>query len=332
MALSLTDLSAYTLQYIVPKTTDTIYLNSPVFTRLSSRNMERFAGGLQIQRPIIYNELNGDAVGRGEAFNIDYVTTDTALVNNMSVYYVNITLYGFDSMRNDGPQAIFSQVETKFQNAALKMAKLLATNMYLSNAVAGRSKHMDGLPQWIDDGTLIASVGGITRTDIMPTGTVGGLNAYTTNQGSGAFTIQSLNTAYGNAWFGADHPDLIVATQIGWNNIWNALQPQQRYYDTESDVATAGFQSFRFNGAEVVVDKYMPTGTGSLGTGLGGVMYGLNTKYIEWYFSTNPKFQYGFTGFKEANNSIDVAGQFLVGHDIVIPNPRSCFKIINTTF
>src|ERR1700747_3390894 len=132
MALNLSDLTAYTYQYIVPRTTDVIYLNSPVFTRLSSRNMERFSGGTQIQRPLIYNELNGDAVGRGEAMNIDYVTTDTALLVNMKVYYVSIVLYGYDSMQNDGPAAVFSQVETKFQNAALKMAKLLATNMYLN--------------------------------------------------------------------------------------------------------------------------------------------------------------------------------------------------------
>jgi hypothetical protein len=243
----------------------------------------------------------------------------------MKVYYVNITLYGFDSMKNDGPAAIFSQVETKFQNASLKMAKLLATNMYLRADTAGRTKHIDGLPQWYDDGNIVGAVGGITRTDILPAGTVGGLNAYTNNLGAGAFTLQVLNTAYGNAWFGADHADIIVATQNGWNMIWNALQPQQRYYDTESDVATAGFQSFRFNGAEVVIDKYMPTGTN-------GVLYGLNTKYIEWYFSTNPKFQFGFTGFKESNNTIDVAGQFLVGSNIVVPNPRSGFKILSTNF
>lgn len=335
MALTLTDLTAYTLQYIVPRTTDVIYLNSPVFTRLSARNQEKFAGGLQIQRPLIIGELNGDALGRGGAMNIDYVTTDTALVNNMAVYYVNITLFGFDSMRNDGDLAIFSQVETKFQNAGLKMAKLLATNLYLDNVQAGRSIHIDGLPQWYDDGSTYASVGGITRTDVNPvvglgTGnSVGGLNAYTTTLTT--FSLQAVNTAYGAAWFGADHPDLIVATQLGWNLIWNAIQPNQRYYDTESDVATAGFQAFRFNASEVVVDKYMPTGA-STGAGVsGGVMYGLNTRYIEWYFSTNPKFQYAFTGFKESNNTIDVAGQFLVGNDPIVPNPRSGFKILAPT-
>ena len=227
-------------------------------------------------------------------------------------------------MRNDGPLAIFSQVETKFQNAALKMAKLLATNMYLDHTGA-RGKHLDGLREWIDDGNLFPAIGGITRADIMPVGTVGGLNASTTNIGGGAFTLQTINKSYGDAWFGSDHPDLIVATQLGWNLIWNALQPIQRTFETQSDMYTAGFQSFRFNGAEVVVDKYMPTGTN-------GVMYLLNTRYIEWYFSTNTKFQFGFTGFKESNNSIDVSGQHLVGSNIVCPNPRSSAKILSTNF
>lgn len=323
MALSLTELDAYTLKYIVPRTTDVIFLNSPVFTRLHTQNMERFNGGLQIQRPIIVGELNGDALGRGDAMNIDFVTTDTALVVDIKAYYVNITLYGFDSMRNDGELAIFSQVETKFQNAALKMAKLLATNMYLDGTSAGRTKHINGLREWYDDGNLFASIGGITRADVQTVGTVGGLNAYV--QTLTTFTLQSLNTAYGNAWFGNDHVDLIAATQNGWNLIWSAIQPNQRYYDKDSDLGIAGFQAFRFNAAEVVVDKYMPTGTS-------GVMFGLNTKYIEWYFSTNKKFQFGFTGFKESNNTIDVAGQFLVGSNLVVPNPRSGFKLLSTLF
>ena len=39
--------------------------------------------------------------------NIDFVTTDTALVEQMKVYYVSIMLYGFDSMINDGPLSVF---------------------------------------------------------------------------------------------------------------------------------------------------------------------------------------------------------------------------------
>ncbi len=323
MALTLTELDAYVKQYIVPTTTEVIFKNSPVFTRLHTQNMERFEGGLQVQRPIIVGELNGDAAGRGEPFNIDFVTTDTALVMDMKLYWVNITLYGFDSMKNDGPESVFSQVEMKFLNATLKMAKLLATNMYLSAQDPGRGKHLEGLSAWYDDGNQYSTIGGITRSDVMANGTVGGLNAYTATTTN--FTLQLLNQAYGESWFGADHVDMIASTQNGWNMVWNALQPLQRYRDKESDIGKTGFQSFQFNAAELVVDKYMPTGTS-------GMMLGINSKYVEWYFSQNPLFQFGWTGFKEANNSIDVAGQYLVGNTILVPNPRSGFKIKSTQF
>jgi hypothetical protein len=197
--------------------------------------------------------------------------------------------------------------------------------MYL-DSLGARGLHLDGLQMWVDDGNVYPTVGGITRADIMANGTVGGLNAYTTT--TTAFNLQLLNTAYGNSWFGSDHVDLIACTQNGWNLIWNALQPLQRYMDTASDVGKAGFQSLRFNGAEAVIDKYEPVAAGSTN----GLMLGLNTSYIEWYFSTNPKFQFGFTGFKEAQNSIDVSGQFLVASQLVMPNPRTSFKILSSQF
>ena len=325
MSLGLVELSAYTYQYIVPKSTDVIFKNSPVLTRLQQKNMERFAGGLQIQRPIIVGELNGDAIGRGEAMNVDFVTTDSALVENMKLYYVNISLYGFDSILNDGDAAVFSQVETKFANASMKMAKLLGTNMYLDGQSAGRTKQLNGMAEAVDDGNLFPTYGGINRADIQTVGTVGGLNAYT-QSGITSFTLSLLNTAYGNAWFGADHPDLIAATQNGWNLIWSALQPLQRYMPVQdsSDLGKAGFQVLQFNGSDVVIDKYLPTGAN-------GVMYLLNTDYIEWYYSTNPKFQYGFTGFKEVNSTIDVAGQFLVASNMVFANPRTSAKLLSST-
>lgn len=226
-------------------------------------------------------------------------------------------------MRNDGELAIFSQVEAKFTNASLKMAKLLATDMYL-NGQGARTKCLNGFQEWYDDGNTYTTVGGITRSDVTTVGTVGGLNAYTST-GLTSFTLRTLNTAYTQSWFGADHVDMIVVTKNGWDLIWNALQPMQRFYDKESDVGQAGFQSLRFNASEVVIDQYMPTGAS-------GILMGLNTKYIEWYFSTNPKFQFGFTGFKEANNTIDVAGQYLVGSNIVVPNPRSGFKLASALF
>lgn len=326
MALTYTEVNAYTNKFIVPKSTDVIYKNSPVFTRLSNRNAERFPGGTLIQRPIVYAELNGGTFTKGSTFDISFVQTDTAFTLNIKGYYVNISLYGFDDVLNRGPEAAFSQVETKMNNAALKMAKILAVDMYndggntrASGTASSTVQALDGFEAWIDDGTIITAIGGITRTDLAAAGVISGANAYTAT-GVNTFSLQAVQLAYGNSWFGSDHVDLVCATQPGWNNFWNAIQPLQRYMDTESDVGKIGFQSFRFNGAEVVIDKYLPA----------QFMYGLNTNYIEWYHSDNPRFQYGFTGFKEAQNSIEVSGQFLYAGNIVVPNPRCNFKMVGT--
>lgn len=322
MAIQYADLNAFVTNLIAPTLTDTIYGCSPVLTMLHAKTRERFTGGLQIQEPIMVGELHGGPFGRGEAFDVDFVTTEAALVCDIKGYYVSIALYGWDSMQNQGPASVFSQVEAKFANASLQMAKLLATNMYLNDQGA-RAKHLTGLDMWYDDGTTYPTIGGQTRNDIVPVGTVGGLNAYSATLSS--FTLTQLNVAYGKAWFGNSMVDLIAATQNGYDLIWQATLPYRRYQEKESQLATVGFQSFRFNAAEVVVDQYLPTGTN-------GKMFGINTKYVKFYMSDNKKFQFGFTGFKELPSTIDVAGQFLWAGQIVVPNPRSGFKLSYTGF
>ena len=49
MALSYTDLTAFTEQYVVERTTDVIFKQSPLFTRLLNRRRMRFQGGTFIE-------------------------------------------------------------------------------------------------------------------------------------------------------------------------------------------------------------------------------------------------------------------------------------------
>lgn len=352
MALTITEVNALTKVHIVPKTTDLIYKNDPTLTRLLNRNKVNFQGGQLIQRPLMHAKLNGDFFNRTDTFNISYVTTDTAAQVALKFAYVNITLIGTDDVLNRGPEAVFSQVETKMTNASLRMAEILATAMYkdgsssnadvvTSGGVLSNTSSFDGLARWIDDGNSggsyltatdvtrsYAAVGGITRSDIVTApssgsatalANLGGLNAYT-NRAFSTFQLTELQNACGKAWFGNDFVDLIVGTQGGYDKLWGTIQPMQRYLDKESDVAKVGFQTFRFNQAEVTVSKYIPD----------QMMFGLNTNYIEFYVTENPKFQFGFTGFKEAQNSIDVSGQFLFSGNMIIPNPRTNFKLVGS--
>jgi hypothetical protein len=313
-----------------------------------------FDGGTSITRTLIYNKLNGGAFKKGETFNIAHVQTETALSITPKFYEVNITLYGTDGVLNRGRSASFSQVELKMFNASACMAELLAkallsdgqtsaADSVTSSYVLKTDAELDGLLAWIDDGNSYSSystatdvtkaftaIGGITRSDMFtsaPTFTgattvaaaKGGINAYV-DRNFATFSLNTVNAAWGEAHKSAsNYVDTILVDQAGYNRFWNAIQPNQRYQDTE--LGKIGFRGFRFNGmADVVVEHHLPA----------QLMLGVNSNFLELYMSTDPKYQFGFTGFKEAQNSVDYAGQFLFSGNLYYPSPRSAFKLIGS--
>jgi len=318
--LTFDDISSVTNGKIVPTLVDVIYKSSPVFTRLRTRNKEDFEGGTTIRQPIMYAQLKGGFFARGGSFDTSYVETDTALQFNVKYAYINATLFGTDNVLNRGPEAAMSYVEAKMVNAAGAMAQVLATNLYLDGqGTLSSPLAFDGFAAAIDDGTNYTQYGGITRSDIA-TGANQGINAYY-NGSNTTFALPQLQTAYGASWFGAEHVDLIVTTQPLWDSIWGKIQPQQRFLEESSDVAKIGFQSLKFNGSSVVVDQYAPAGK----------IWGLNTNYIKFYMSTLPLWQFGFTGWKEAQNSVDVAGQYCYAGNMVVDASRLMFQLSGYT-
>lgn len=307
----------------MPTVADLVYKSSPIFIRIRSNNGQQFDGGVKIRQGIGYAELNGGAFGRGQPFNTDYVTTDTAFAVDPKFYYVNITLYGSDDVLARGPMQAVPFVGSKIANAAGKMAKLLATDMYLDGLGTGSSTlSLDGLNAWFDNGSLFPTIAGVTRSDLgVSNGTNSqGANGYVASLSAG-FTLKAVELAMGSAWFGREHVDLLVSDQNSWNWFFNKLQPQQRFNEESSDVAKSGFRSFNFLGAQVVVDQYAPAGS----------MYGINSKAenLAFFSSTLKRYQFGFTGFKEIYNSDDRSGQYLWAGNIIVSNPRYNFRLTN---
>lgn len=321
MALTWDDITSKTNKFIVPQLADNVYKSSPVFTRLRSRNAERFEGGTSIRQPIMYAKLRGGTFARGSSFDINYVQTDTALEVNVKNYYVSATVYGTDNVLNRGPEAAMSYVESKLVNASGRMAELLATDMFLDGAgTDSPTDALDGFNRIIDNGNNFTTYGGITRSDLIATGTNNqGINGYVA--ALAPLTLSGLQTAYGSAWFGNEHVDLIATTQTIWDLLWNKIQPQQRFMEESSDIAKIGFMALRWNGAQITVDQYAPT----------GAIYLLNTKHIQFWMSTLPKYQFGFTGWKEAQSTDDVAGQYLWAGNLLVPVPRLFARIAGVT-
>lgn len=318
------DITGKVNKHIVPRLVDNVYKSSPVFTRLRTRNAEKFEGGTSIRHPIAFARLNGGAFQRGGTFNVAYVQTDTALEVVPKYYYVNVTLFGTDNVLARGPDAAMNYVESKMVNASGRMAELLGTDLFLDGTnVLSPTINLDGFIQALDNGNNYASYGGITRTDlgVIAGANNQGINAYVATPTGGVFTMTALQSAYGAAWFGNEHVDLIVTTQAIWDRIWGKILPQLRFQEESADVAKIGFQAMRWNGAVICVDQYCPA----------GYIFGLNSKYIQFWISTLPKYQFGFTGLKEAQNTDDVAGQYLFAGNLLMPAPRLFFQLSGVT-
>lgn len=316
--LTWNDVTGKTNDHIVPYLTDNVFKNSPVLTRVKNKRRFGFPGGLTIRHNIMYAPLKGGFFQRGQAFDTSAVQTDTALQFNLKYAYVNVTIYGVDQVLNRGSEAAMSFVGSKMINASGTMAQILATSLYGDGqGVKNSTLELDGFNAAINIPANYAQYGGITRTDIATAANTG-INAY--YAAPAAFSLGAVQTAFGAAWFGQEKPDMLPTTQPVWDAFWNKLQPQQRFNDETSDVHV-GFRSFFWNGAQVVVDQYLSI--------LGGnfTMFGLNTNYIYLYLSDVPKYQFGFTGWKEAQNTDDVAGQYMFGGNLVIAAPRLMFQL-----
>ena len=120
------------------------------------------------------------------------------------------------------------------------------------------------------------------------TGTVGGIPSstysfwqnqvydFSTNGvTASALTIQdAMNSLYLSLARNRDVPDLIVADNTYFGYYWKSLQAIQRI--TDEKMASAGFQTLKFMGADVVYDG------GFQGTAPSAHMYFLNTSYLKF--------------------------------------------------
>lgn len=223
-----------------------------------------------------------------------------------------------------------------------------------------RSLYINGLSEALNDGTVYSwdgnyftTYGGQARN-----GAVGAsLNSVPqwwgqTNGAGGKVTYQLLESLYQTATQGNISPDLGVTSKAGMTYIKNTMQVQQRFAQ-ETD-PRYGFEGVKLNKMLITKDDYAPslvygvndpqlgnyltgTITNSLtGTPAGGfptnsqastltvgeVLFMINTDTWKLRLSTNPQYQFGFTGFKPGQDNTRVSGQVLAALNLECVAPR----------
>lgn len=263
-----------TLRYRSGKLRDNMSKNIALLSRLNDKeNIAPVSGGRSIVEELEYAENSTFMYYSGdETLNVGSSDVFTSAEYEWKQAAVAVKINGLELLKNSGREKVIDLLEARIKNAEKTMLNNLSTGVYSDGTGTG-GKQIGGLQ------LLVSDAG---------TGTVGGINSSTysfwqnavydfsaNGVAASALTIQdAMNSLYLSISRNRDVPDLIVADNTYFGYYWKSLQAIQRV--TDDKMASAGFQTLKFMGADVVYDG------GFSGTAPSAHMYFLNTNYIKF--------------------------------------------------
>lgn len=260
-AIGVDTLTSVTRQFIEPTITDNIYASNVLFYRWNKANKKLSPGGTQFEIPLMFREITVGGTYRG--FEV-LATTPSDTVKNAvfgwKQHYVPIAIDGLTLIQNDSPLAVASIVAMQSQQAIMQLAENLADGLY-QNASSGDAKDLDGLGGAVGNASVgDGSYGGITRSS----------NTWWNSQidsSTATLTIAALQTVFGNATKGGQHPTIILSRQeqynryLALNSSTTYTQPLNRSPGGQDEIlASAGFTNALFNNVPWVVDSHVDDG------------------------------------------------------------------------
>lgn len=271
---NLSEIVTTTLRNRTGKLADNVTKNSALLMRLKRRGkVKPVSGGRTIVQELEYAENGTFRRYSGyELLNVAPSTVFTAAEFNYAQAAVAVSISGLEQLQNSGENALIDLLESRIGNAERTLVNNIALDCY-SDGTADGGKQIGGLALIVDTTPATGTVGGIDaatwsfwRNVAFDATTDGGAAATAAN-------IQSyMNRVYLQLVRGPDKPDLIVADNNYYRLYLESLQAIQRV--TTDEMASAGFESLKYMGSDVVLDG------GYGGGATTNRMFFLNTNYI----------------------------------------------------
>lgn len=277
--------TSITQDEIVPSVIDTV-LESNVLTLRLLGNPAPW-NGENLKIPIKYQSSgSGGSFDGYDVFDTSKTNTRNFLTFRPKAYYQSVVLSNMEQAVNQGKAKVLDLVMTEMDSAKDDMCDGMGDLMYADGTGNG-GKDFTGLAAAVDDGTSVATYGGLNRA-VYTT-----IQSTVTNVG-GNITLAAMATMYDSCTVGADKPTLIVTTPTIWSYYETLLQPTVvANYEaggfsqvTKSGVVQnrgalkgeAGFDALWFRGTPMVKDEKCTA----------QYMYFLNEKYIKFYTLPHP--------------------------------------------
>lgn len=256
MSLNYDYLDAYIKKMYLPNMVDNILESNPILFRLLGKAKKK-RGGRTIRQPIWYKkDTNQGSYGRWDQATFTFQDKTTLAEYNWKYNRQFIILDHIDELENAGEGKIVDIIDSEVKICKQSFKDDLGTQAF-SDGTGNNSKDMHGLKAAIDDGSNVASFGGITRS------TNNWWKAqYDANGGTDRpLTIALMQEMWGECKNGVDTtdtPTLIVTTQALFDKFAGILDVTRVRGD--EDLGKAGFQNLLFNGVPVTVDSHCQSG------------------------------------------------------------------------
>jgi hypothetical protein len=268
---NLSEIVSTTLRHRNKEFADNVSNGNALLKRLSQKGKIKLVdGGRTIVEELDYAENATFQYYSGyEAINISPSTVLSAAEFDWKQASVVVSASGLETrVQNAGKEKLIDLLESRITNAMRTFKNNLSTGIY-SDGTGSSGKQVGGLQSLVALVPTSGTVGGIDR----------GTYTFWRNQTSGDVanidtTYSTLESEMRDMWLetsrGNDKVDLIVADTTLFGRYWSGLTALQRF--ASADEAGIGFQSLKFNTADVVYD-----GDSGIRT---NAMYFLNTDYI----------------------------------------------------
>ena len=258
-----------TNQYLAPFWTDLVLRDNYFFGKLMQKTKKW--NGSQMLFPIKYQK--GVASVAFNGFDLLPITQQPTTVN--TTFYptfiaTNVALAGSDLSINETPLATLNLMKTTMESRSQDAADDVG-NFLQGDGTSFGGKAPNGLANTVDNGTVAATYGGLSRS------TYTGLNSTVTASG-GTISLVKVRTLWNAISDGPVIPDFIVTDYTTWGYFEQLQTSYQRNNQDFSPAGrtvsqTSGYSEQRWDGMIISRDKKVTT----------GYFYMLNLKYLDWY-------------------------------------------------
>ena len=339
------ELSALTRRAFIPRLVVQIYKSTPMLSLLL-RNAQRARGGVsQVTIPVqgaSYVQFSWSDYS-GVFPQPQVLTAAQNAEFNLKLGVVPIPFMGMEALIQS------SEVVVPILKARMADAKTVAVQSISSSLLASQNnqnvpgqQQVDNLYEATDDGTNVATYGGLARTgansfwagQLVTLGTAGAILTrsafirYLVQASAGSATAGASNPTYkASIGGGGEAPDFAVMNPGDWCALMQDFMTLEQFRTGpgskygRDDVINAGFRGLMLGNTPIFMDPFCPQGTAYL----------LNSRYIALYMSEDAPF--AFSGFYSAIPNLQIAniGVLIVAFNVVCSKPAAQMRLSGIT-